>query len=113
MTCELSIDVICYNLRECVVCKIKDRYYYYWGIPPPPPPPSNSIYYDDICFDNLNLIYEIFKRYHLITVGDMNTRMGTPEYDTNLFNHKINPGKIRKKMANHYDIQSTGKENQK
>ena len=46
--------------------------------------PSNSIYFKDEYFSNLDLIYNRFRSYVFLIMGDLNSRVGTPTYDTDL-----------------------------
>ena len=85
---EFNINVICDELRDCVVVKVRDTDLV---IAAPYITPSNSAYYDEIYFSNLEMIYEKFHSCDLIFTGDMNSRVGNIRYDDILLNHKDNP----------------------
>ena len=85
---DFEIDVICNDLRDCIIMKIRNTELI---IAAPYITPHNSLYYDDIYFRNLELIFRKFQLYHLIVTGDMNARVGRPEYNNQFFTHAMNP----------------------
>ena len=68
-----------YNgLRDFVICIVKNSDII---IAAGNIPPSNSKYFDDIYFTNSEIIYNKFKSCYLKIMGDINWRIGTPNYN--------------------------------
>ena len=97
------------GLRDCVIFGIKDTNFIFAAVYIPP---SNSIYFDNICFENLNLIYNKFKSYRLYIMGDLNSRVGKVESNNPKYKYVDNPDTVinengRKLLAwlyNHNDM---------
>ena len=97
------------GLRDCVIFGIKDTDFIFAAVYIPP---SNSIYFDNICFENLNLIYNKFKSYRLYIMGDLNSRVGKVESNNPKYKYVDNPDTVinengRKLLAwlyNHNDM---------
>ena len=85
---ESQVEVICDNLRDCVVCQVADTDLTLAAVYIPP---SNSEYYDEIYMRNMDLIYNQFHPTHLLVIGDMNARLGTMSYKNHLIKHVVNP----------------------
>ena len=88
---DFDIDVICNDLRDCIIMKIRNTKLI---IAAPYITPHNPLYYDNIYISNLELIFRKFQSYHLIVTGDMNARVGTPEYNNQFFTHAMNPDPV-------------------
>ena len=88
---DFHLDVICDELRDCVIVKVRDSDLV---IAAPYITPSNSLYYDEIYFKNLEMIYQKFNSCDLIITGDMNSRIGTMKYEQLLIEHKENPDSV-------------------
>ena len=78
--CNFQLEVIRDSLNDCSICKIKDSDFIISAMYIPP---SNSIYFNEIYFKNLDLIYEKFKNHKLLVIGDMNSRIGSVPYNEN------------------------------
>ena len=87
----LCIEIVCNTLRDCVIAEVKNS-----GIVIVAQyiPPSNSVYYDDIYFENMDLIYKKFSRKRLLVLGDLNARIGDVTYIDQLIKHTKNPDSI-------------------
>ena len=79
------------NLRDCAVCKVSNTDFI---IAAPYIPPVNSEFYDVICFNNLDLLYNTFKGSNLLIVGDLNSRVGTPSFKNQTLTYNTNPDTI-------------------
>ena len=106
---SILIEILCTSLRDCVIFEIKHsnlvvvaQYI----------PPNNSIYYDDIYFDNLNLIHAKYSSRDLIITGDMNTRIGESSCNNPAISYCKNPdtsvntngNKLLKWLRQHQDM---------
>ena len=83
---DIQIDCLYDGFRDCLIFRIRDSDAIFAAIYIPP---ANSIYFDEIYFHNLEVIYEKFKDFHLFIMGDVNSRIGTPE-STNMANLYVN-----------------------
>ena len=86
LQCRLNLGVLCDSLRECVVCRVSNTDIIISALYILP---VNSIYYNDICMTNLEVIYRKFRDYNLLIIGDLNSRIGTPAHSK--VNHSLNP----------------------
>ena len=83
----MSVELVYDGLRDCIVCQVRDTPIIIIALYIPP---SNSVYYEESYFMNLDMVYNKFQNYQMIVTGDLNCRVGTPHYNTNL-NYDENP----------------------
>ena len=88
ISCNVNIEVLCDTLRDCAVFKVSNTDLIIAALYIPP---QNSVYYNDMYFENLDLIYTKFKDNNLLLVGDINARIGTPAFDNSSLNYSENP----------------------
>ena len=81
---QIQIDIICNEFRDCVVVQIRNTNMVLACMYIPP---ENSKYYDDIYFDNLQMLLNHFNDRCLLIAGDLNSRFG------NLISQSQNPDK--------------------
>ena len=79
--CDLDIELVYDGLQDCVMCRVRNTDLMIIALYIPP---SNSTYFKDEYFSNLDLIYNRFRSYVFLIMGDLNPRVGTPTYDTDL-----------------------------
>ena len=85
---QIQIDIICNEFRDCVVVQIRNTNMVLACMYIPP---ENSKYYDDIYFDNLQMLLNHFNDRYLLIAGDLNSRFG------NLISQSQNPDKTTNK----------------
>ena len=88
------MDIICDEFRDCVVVQIRNTNLVLACMYIPP---ENSNYYDDIYFDNLQMLLNHFSDRHLLIMGDLNSRYGELTNKQNNFTHLRNPDKTTNK----------------
>ena len=88
---DVQLEDLHVKFRDCAVCKISNTDFI---IAAPYIPPVNSKFYDVICFNNLELLYNSFKSYNLLIIGDLNCRIGTPSFINQTLKYNINPDTI-------------------
>jgi hypothetical protein len=87
---DVNLELLYDGLQDCVICRIMDTdilivaFYI---------PPSNSKYFDELYFNNLDLIFSKFYSHQLLILGDLNSRIGTPLYNHSL-RYTVNPDGI-------------------
>ena len=69
-TCNIDLEVLYDEFQDCVICRILNTDVLLVAMYIPP---SNSIYFDDKYFTNLDVIFNVFKSYQLIIMGDLNS----------------------------------------
>ena len=105
----LRVDSINTDFRDCVIVYFKDCDVVLAVIYIPP---SNSIYYDDIYFTYIRLLFSRFRNSKLLIVGDLNCRYGNIKYKDPKISHLMNPDiiinengrKLRKLIEENEDI---------
>ena len=70
---DVEIDIISIDFRDCVIFEIRNTDIVIAAMYIPP---RNSELFDDIYFKNLELLCQHFNNRHLVTTGDLNTRVG-------------------------------------
>ena len=80
---SLKLNIILDSLMDCVIFEICNTPIIIIAIYIPP---NNSAYFDDTYFNNLMLVMNHFKDRHVYIMGDMNSRIGTPEHEQLQYN---------------------------
>ena len=86
LSSNLKLKVIIDNLIDCVIFEICNTPIVIMALYIPP---SNSAYFDDMYFNNLDLVMNHFKDRHVFIMGDMNSRIGTPSHKQ--IDYMVNP----------------------
>ena len=91
---QIQLDTICKELRDCVIIQIRNTnlvlacaYI----------PPENSKYYDDIYFDNMEMLMNHFCDNNLLIMGDLNSRFSNLTNKQKDYTYTQNPDKSTNK----------------
>ena len=82
LKCSIIVDCIYDGLRDCVVCQVRDTSVIIAAVYIPP---HNSVYFDESYFMNLELIQRKFKDSLIVITGDLNCRIGTPNFNSRTY----------------------------
>ena len=85
---QIQLDVICSEFRDCVVVRIRNTDMVIAGMYIPP---ENSHFYNDIYFDNLQMLMNHFHDRQLLIMGDLNSRVGDTKNSEKDLNYHKNP----------------------
>ena len=88
-SCSVNIELFYDGFQDCAICHIMNTDILLIAIYIPP---STSTYFDERYFENLDIIYNMFKSYKLIVLGDLNSRIGSLSIGQDLM-YSDNPDK--------------------
>ena len=103
--CSVDMELFYDGFQDCVICQVLNTDILLIAIYIPP---STSIYFDERYFENLEIIYNMFKSYKLIVLGDLNSRIGSyssdmylenPDTTVNTSGHRLNKWLSGKNMT--------------